>query len=177
MSPIWTAAALLVGVVAASEGPCDILGEAGNPCVAAHSTVRALYGGYNGSLYSVTRSSDGKSTNVGPLKAGGFANIAIHDHFCSKLDCVISYVYDQTPQGNHLHQRHKLVNASRHKIAVGKDNTPVYGMYFDPGYGYHTDDTRGIATGNDPESIYAVMSGTHFNNKCCFDVSKCVGCK
>lgn len=36
-------------------------------------------------------------------------------------------------------------------------------MYFNPGFGYHVDKTNGIATGNDPESIYAVMSGTHYN--------------
>ena len=71
--------------------------------------------------------------------------------------------------GNHLGQRHKLVNASRHKITVGKGNTPVYGMWFDPGYGYHVDKTTGIATGNDPESIYAVMSGKNYNGGCCFD--------
>lgn len=40
---------------------------------------------------------------------------------------------------------------------------------FDPGFGYHVDKTTGIATGNDPESIYAVMSGTHYNGGCCFD--------
>ena len=28
---------------------------------------------------------------------------------------------------------------------------------------------RGIAKGNTPESLYAVMSGTHFNGACCFD--------
>jgi hypothetical protein len=38
---------LIVAVVAA-EGPCDILDAAGNPCVAAHSTVRALYSKYDG---------------------------------------------------------------------------------------------------------------------------------
>merc|ERR1719191_1376632 len=91
-----------------------------------------------------------------------------HMMSCSKLDCVISIVYDQSPQGNHLGQRHKLVEASRHKITVG-DNVSVYGMWFDPGYGYHVDYTTGIPKGNDPESIYAVMSGTHYNGKCCFD--------
>ena len=34
------------------------------------------------------------------------------------------------------------------------------------GYGYHVDDTKGVAKGNDPESIFAVMSGTHFNGGC-----------
>ena len=36
-------------------------------------------------------------------------------------------------------------------------------------YGYHVDNTTGVATGNEPESIFAVMSGTHFNDGCCFD--------
>jgi hypothetical protein len=44
-------------------------------------------------------------------------------------------------------------------------------MWFDPGYGYHVDSTTGIATGNEPESIYAVMCGARgrFNGGCCFD--------
>ena len=66
-------------LAAAAEGPCDITAAAGNPCVAAHSTVRALYAGYDGPLYNVTRSSDGKSANIGVLEKGGFANIATHD--------------------------------------------------------------------------------------------------
>eukprot|EP00658_Telonema_sp_P-2_P076682 TRINITY_DN675_c0_g1_i12.p1 TRINITY_DN675_c0_g1~~TRINITY_DN675_c0_g1_i12.p1 ORF type:complete len:309 (-),score=77.27 TRINITY_DN675_c0_g1_i12:99-1025(-) len=162
------AAALLALIVtAAADGPCDILGAAGNPCVAAHSTVRALYAKFAGPLYNVTRP-DGRSANIGVLSPGGFADVAAHEAFCSELDCVISNVYDQSPQGNHLGQRHKLVNASRHKITVG-EQVQVYGMWFDPGYGYHVDATTGIATGNDPESIYAVMSGTHYNGGCCFD--------
>lgn len=42
-------------------------------------------------------------------------------------------------------------------------------MWFDVGHGYHVDKTTGIAKGNDPESIYAVMSGKRYNGKCCFD--------
>lgn len=161
-------AVLQLSLAVAAEGPCDITGRAGNPCVAAHSTTRALYAAYKGPLYNVTRGSDGKSTNVGVLEAGGFADIKTHDAFCSKGDCVISNVFDQSPNGNHLGQRHKLVNASKHRIIVG-NNVHVYGMWFDPGYGYHVDKTRNIPTGNDPESIYAVMSGTHYNGDCCFD--------
>ena len=37
----------------AGVGPCDITGKAGNPCVAAHSTTRALYAAYDGPLYRV----------------------------------------------------------------------------------------------------------------------------
>ena len=36
-------------------------------------------------------------------------------------------------------------------------------MWIDPGYGYHVDNTSGLATGAEEESIYAVMSGTHYN--------------
>ena len=56
---------------AAVSGPCDIYAAGGTPCVAAHSTVRALYGAYNGSLYQVRRSSDGTTANIGVLSAGG----------------------------------------------------------------------------------------------------------
>ena len=41
--------AFAAGALALSrEGPCDITGAAGHPCVAAHSTTRALYGAYDG---------------------------------------------------------------------------------------------------------------------------------
>jgi hypothetical protein len=76
---------------------------------------------------------------------------------------------DQSGRNNHLGKRHQLVNASLHSITVGPSKTPVYGMWFEPGFGYHVDQTNGIATGNDPESIYAVMSGKQYNDGCCFD--------
>eukprot|EP01051_Picozoa_sp_SAG22_P010271 SAG22_NODE_913_length_6527_cov_2.919726_4_plen_365_part_00 len=175
-----TLAALLASSSAAAECPCDILVAAGNPCVAAHSTVRALYSEYTGPLYKVSRT-DGSSANVGVLEAGGFANISEQETFCTKGDCVISKVYDQSPEGNHLTQRiscvpgqgcvyHKMVNASKHMIAV-RGGRHVAGMWLDPGYGYDVDVTKNIAKGNEPESIYAVMSGTHYNGNCCFDVS------
>jgi hypothetical protein len=34
----------------AGNGPCDIYGTGGTPCIAAHSTTRALYGAYDGPL-------------------------------------------------------------------------------------------------------------------------------
>ena len=68
---------------AAGTGPCDIYASGGTPCVAAHSTVRALYGSYNGNLYQVRRASDNATMNIGVLEAGGFANAAAQDSFCS----------------------------------------------------------------------------------------------
>jgi len=61
-----------------------------------------------------------------------------------------------------------MVNASKHRIVV-RGGVELYGMWLDPGYGYNVDVTTGVAKGNDPESIYAVMSGTHYNGNCCFD--------
>lgn len=159
---------LAAAISFAAPGPCDILVAAGNPCVAAHSTTRALYATYGGALYNVTRSSDGSSANISVLAPGGFANASAHDAFCAALDCVISNVFDQSPQGNHLHQRHMLVNASQLPIVVG-DSVRVYGMEFGKGYGYHQDNTTGMALLNEPQSIYAVMSGTLYNGACCFD--------
>jgi non-reducing end alpha-L-arabinofuranosidase len=170
-------ATLLVAGAAASgpsSAPCDILGAAGNPCVAAHSTVRSLYAQYSGPLYRVRRP-DNSSAIISALGPGGFADIAAQETFCAAGDCVIANVFDQSPQGNHLGQRisdgvvHKMVNASRHKVGVAGGAHQVYGMWFDPGHGYHIDDTTGVAKGNEPESIYAVMSGTHYNGQCCFD--------
>eukprot|EP01049_Picozoa_sp_SAG25_P014183 SAG25_NODE_2425_length_1619_cov_1.704605_3_plen_215_part_00 len=168
-------AAAAAGAAGPPEGPCDITGAAGNPCVAAHSTVRALYGKYDGGLYILQKSRTQAQMTIDVLEPGGFADKAKHDRFCgAEMDCVILSVLDQSPMKNHLVQRHGLINASRHPIMVG-NKVPVYGMWFDPGFGYHVDDTRGIAKGNAPESIFAVMSGSRHTGAdaahkgCCFD--------
>src|SRR5689334_20345188 len=44
--------------------PCDVLESAGQRCVAAHSTVRALVAGYSGSLYQL-QVSDGSTLDIG----------------------------------------------------------------------------------------------------------------
>src|SRR5436853_7011570 len=85
------------------QGPCDIYAAAGTPCVAAHSTTRALYAAYNGPLYQVKRGSDGATTNIGTLAAGGYANAAAQDSFCAGTTCTITEIFDQSPQHNHLH--------------------------------------------------------------------------
>src|SRR5881409_3732554 len=85
------AAAALAGAVlpaapaaiAAGTGPCDSYAAGGTPCVAAHSTVRALFGSYGGNLYQVRRSSDNTTRDIGVLAAGGVANAAVQDSFCA----------------------------------------------------------------------------------------------
>ena len=70
--PLLPAVLTLIGMAqtvgAAPPGPCDIYGAAGTPCVAAHSTTRALYASYNGPLYQVKRPSDGKTLDIGIVR-------------------------------------------------------------------------------------------------------------
>ncbi|NUR61148.1 MAG: alpha-L-arabinofuranosidase, partial [Catenulispora sp.] len=61
---------------AAVQGPCDIYASGNTPCVAAHSTTRALYGNYAGNLYQVRRSSDNTTKDIGVVSAGGYADAA-----------------------------------------------------------------------------------------------------
>jgi len=97
---------LTLGLFAASAfvnaGPCDLYSSGGTACVAAHSTTRALYDAYSGSLYQVKRSSDSTTANIVPLSAGGTANSSAQDTFCANTSCVITIIYDQSGRGNHL---------------------------------------------------------------------------
>src|SRR5689334_12769342 len=94
------------------KGPCDVYAAANAPCVAAHSTTRALYAAYNGPLYKVLRQSDGKTLDIGLVQpadspvadAGGYANAAAQDAFCANTVCWITTIYDQSPKHNDLVQ-------------------------------------------------------------------------
>ncbi|HZC62478.1 MAG TPA: arabinofuranosidase catalytic domain-containing protein [Streptosporangiaceae bacterium] len=169
-------AAVGASPAAAASLPCDIYASGGTPCVAAHSTTRALYASYNGPLYQVRRSSDNATTNISPLSAGGVANAATQDSFCSGTTCVITEIYDQSGHGNNLTDApgggaaggpDNLANATAAPATVGGHK--VYGVYVAAGTGYRDDTTSGIATGDNPEGEYAIFDGTHYNGGCCFD--------
>lgn len=161
-------------------GPCDIYSSGGTPCVAAHSTTRALYNAYSGPLYQVIRNSDNSKKDISPLTAGGVANAAAQDSFCSGTTCLISIIYDQSGKGNHLTQAPKggwsgpgpngsdnLATATSAPIYL--NGQKAYGVFIAPGDGYRNDKTSGIATGDAPEGMYAIFDGTHYNGGCCFD--------
>ena len=160
---------------AAASLPCDIYGAAGTPCVAAHSTVRALYAGYSGRLYQVRRSSDGASTDIGTLSAGGYANAPSQDVFCANTNCVITTIYDQSPQHNDLTIEGpgaaggQDVGANGAAIPVTAGGQRVFGVYIGPGTGYRHHVGSGVAQNGQPEGMYMVASGTHVNSGCCFD--------
>ena len=161
---------------AATQGPCDIYSAGGTPCVAAHSTTRALYGSYSGSLYQVRRSSDSATRDIGVTGAGGYADAAAQDSFCANTTCVITVIYDQSGKGNHLTQApaggaaggpDDLANATAAPTTL--NGHKAYGVFVAPGTGYRNNHTSGIATGDQPEGMYAVLDGAHFDGGCCFD--------
>ena len=175
------ALAFVVTASLAAAGPCDIYASGGTACAAAHSSTRALYNSYTGALYQVTRSSDSTTKQIMPLSAGGAANSATQDSFCSGTTCVISTIYDQSGNGNDLTPAPpggaaKGTGPNGHDLPANATAAPiyvnghkVYGVYSPAGHGYRNDATKGIATGTEPEGIYAVLSGTHYNGGCCFD--------
>jgi hypothetical protein len=155
-------------------GPCDILGAAGNTCAAAHSTVRALYGAYTGNLYQVERA-DGTTRNIGVL-AGGLANAASQDTFCSGSTCTISIIYDQSPNGNHLTPApaggakvtpDSPANATDLKTTIGGHE--AYGVLIKANVGYRKLVATKTATGDQPETEYMVTSQQRLIDQCCFD--------
>src|SRR4051794_31070564 len=170
------------------QGPCDIYGAARNPCVAAHSTTRALYASYNGPLYQVLRQSDGKTLDIGVVQAadspapdgGGYANAAAQDAFCANTYCWITIIYDQSPKHNNLIQPPRGAFSGP---AMGGFNTlPVadmapitimghkaYGVFIAPGMGLRQNDAKGTAVDDQAEGQYWVINGHHYNSGCCFD--------
>ena len=170
------------------QGPCDIYAAAGDPCVAAHSTTRALYAAYNGPLYQVLRQSDGKTLDIGVVQpsaspvpdAGGYADAAAQDAFCANTYCWITTIYDQSPRHNDLTQAPRggfsgpsMGGANNLPLA---DMAPItimghkaYGVFIEPGMGLRQNDAKGTAVDDQAQGQYWVVNGLHFNSGCCFD--------
>ena len=166
-------------------GPCDIYAAGGTPCVAAHSTTRALSVSYNGPLYQVMRQSDGKTLDIGLVPpsasdAGGYADAAAQDAFCANTLCVISLIYDQSGKSNHLYQA--APGTFKGPAKGGFNTLPIadmapitisghkaYGVFIMPGMGFRNNNATGIAISDEPEGIYYVIDSKHYDSGCCFD--------
>ena len=156
--------------------PCDIYKTGGTPCVAAHSTVRALFGAYSGKLYQV-RNASSQTKDIGTLSPGGFADGAAQVAFCNGGKCELTAIYDQTGKGNDLWYQgtgspvggsDKPANAAQEPLKVGGNS--VYSVYIAQQNSYWVDASKnGIPLGAQPQGIYMVTSGKHFNGGCCFD--------
>ncbi|EED14628.1 alpha-N-arabinofuranosidase precursor, putative [Talaromyces stipitatus ATCC 10500] len=165
--------ALCLYVTGSIAGPCDIYSSGGTPCVAAHSTTRALYDSYTGALYQVSRGSDGATTDISPLSAGGVANSGAQDSFCANTTCLITIIYDQSGHGNDLTQAPpggaaSGPDANGYDYLASAVGAPVT-LNGEKAYGYRNNNVKGTATGDEPEGLYAVFDGTHYNTGCCFD--------
>ena len=176
------AAATLVAAAACSgpkAGPCDIYRKAGTPCVTAHSTTRLLDSRYRGPLYQVQRDSDGATLDIYPMK-DGYADAALQDIFCSGTVGRITVIYDQSGMGNDLlpappgtflgPDKGGFNNPALAGMAPAwLDGHKVYGVYIIPGMGYRCNNARGLAIDDEPEGMYYVIDGKHFDSGCCFD--------
>lgn len=149
---------LVASIQVASAAPCDIYASGGTPCYAAHSTTRALYSAFSGSLYQVKRGSDNTTKAIAPLTAGGVANAASQDTFCASTTCLITIIYDQSGKGNHLTQappggfRGPETNgydnyASATGAPVTLNGQKAYGIFVSPGTGYRNNAINGAITG------------------------------
>ncbi len=168
------------------QGPCDVYAAGGAPCVAAHSSTRALYASYNGPLYQVMRQSDGKTLDIGVVQPsgsdpGGYADAAAQDKFCADTYCWITKLYDQSGHHNDITQAPRgpagvpMVMGGFNNIPVA-DWAPVtimghkvYGVFIVPGMGLRNDDPHGTAVDDQAEGQYWVVNGHHYNGGCCFD--------
>lgn len=180
-SAVLLALSLVVTSSLVSAAPCDIYRNGGTPCVAAHSTTRALYDGFDGALYQVYRDSDGATTDIRTKSAGSVANAGAQDLFCSGSTCLITTIYDQSGKGNHLTQgppgsAGPGPNKNRYDWLASATGAPVtlngeeaYGVFISVGSGYRKLVGNGVPQGDSPEGMYAVFDGTHYNNDCCFD--------
>ena len=101
--------------------------------------------------------------------------------------CMITRIFDQSGNSNHLHVVGEPsgleavatggrlftgapttgTNASADPLFV--DGHAVYSAYFEGGMGFRANKTTDVPTGDEPETLYMVTSGEHYNDKCCFD--------
>jgi hypothetical protein len=159
---------------ASSARPCNIYAAGGTPCVAAYSTVRALYRTYRGPLYQVTRVSDDTAVTIATLP-DGYADAAAQNSFCAGTVCTITRIYDQSGHHNDLGVGPVGGNGGPDAAAIANalpvkvGGHPAYGVSVQAGVGYRNDVTDGVATGSQPQGAYMVTSGTHVDGVCCFD--------
>jgi hypothetical protein len=123
--------------------------------------------------------------------AGGYADAASQDAFCAGATCTISIIYDQSPMKNDLHpapaggSKGSPDNpAFADALPITISGHPAYGVLINPqdardsskGMGYRAGCNdcavpvaMGVATQDQPETIYMVSSQKQLVDGCCFD--------
>ena len=175
-------------------GVCDIFLSGGAPCVAAFSLSRALFASFDGPLYRVLNSATNATLDIGVVAAGGIADVAAQERFCGAALCVVEAIYDQSPSANHLGREKGFdflgpprnsqdagVNLTA-QSKVGLGGQPVYSAVFDSHCdvgsgrscdgmqaGYSNRTAQDTAVGDEPQTVYALFDGRHYNTGCCFE--------
>ena len=177
------------GATSNARGPCDIYQDAGQPCVAAYSTVRRLSSTYAGPLYQIRSGSSEQNTGSGGethdigQTSDGFADAAAVDAACAGTICTVSLLYDQSGKGNHLPVAKKGIpfggpnaatddfesSATKGSLMVGGHK--VYALYMEPRQGYRLPRVGdGIPYRMEgPQGIYMLADGTRAGVGCCWD--------
>ena len=185
---------LSAAAAAPPPGVCDIFLSGGAPCVAAFSLSRALFAAFDGPLYRVRNSATNATRDVGVVSAGGIADVAAQERFCGAALCVVEAIYDQSPGANHLGREKgfAFLPPPRNSQDAGVNLTaqsrvslaghPVYSAVFDSHCdvgsgrscdglqaGYSNRTAQGTAVGDEPQTVYALFDGRHYNTGCCFE--------
>ena len=192
-SSLATLSVFLSAAATAADGVCDIFAAGGTPCVAAHSMTRSLYASFDGALYRVLNSATNASLDVGVVNAGGPADVSVQEQFCGAALCIVERIYDQSPSQNHLGIEHGAawfppprnsqdagVNmTATARISLG--GLPVYSAVFDSHCestnnpcdglfaGYSNRTARDTPVGEEPQTVYALYDGHHYDTGCCFE--------
>ena len=149
-------------------GPCDILANAGTPCVAAHSVTRKMWADYTGYAFQLERTSDSTTLNVG-FNANGTVNTAPITTFCAGTTCNYSIIYDQmnTPSlGNNLPQV-TVADQSPYTLSPYPTGTPLPILSTISGQYYRNrTNTVDMPTGSSSITEYEV-SANYETSDCC----------
>jgi non-reducing end alpha-L-arabinofuranosidase len=176
------------GATSNPQGPCDIYRDAGQPCVAAYSTVRRLLSTYAGPLYQIRTGSSNQNTGSGGVTldvgqtADGFADAAAVDAACEGTICTVSVLYDQSGKASDLRVAKAGVmrvgpdgalddfesSATTEPLTVGGHK--VYPLYMERRQGYRLARLGdGLPRRMDPQGIYMLADGTRAGPGCCWD--------
>ncbi len=185
---------------ASAAGVCDLFEAGGTPCVAAFSLTRALFGEFDGALYRVRNSATNATLDVGPVSAGGVADVAAQERFCGASLCIVEAIYDQSHSANHLGIERGFdflppprnsqdagvnltldarvsVSGSTVYSAIFASHCSVAGSSGSSGNrscdgqqaGYSNRTARNTPVGDEPQTVYALYDGNHYNTGCCFE--------
>ncbi len=176
------------GTTSNAQGPCDIYRDAGQPCVAAYSTVRRLLSAYTGPLYQIRTGSSNQNTGSGGTTrdigqtADGFADAAAVDAACAGTICTVSLLYDQSGKGSDLPVAKAGImlsgpsgalddfesSATPEPLTVGGHK--VYPLYMEQRQGYRLARLGdGLPRRMDPQGIYMLADGTRAGPGCCWE--------